>query len=242
MMNITGIKQPKLLMFDYGGTIDTNGIHWSEVIWTQYQIENVPVNKEQFQECYIYTERELGRQSIINTDDVFLDVLRKKIDIQTSYLVEHEYWTTTEVTRRAVTEHISLRCNNFVRNNIDRVRETLYKLANKYQIIIVSNFYGNLQTVLKDYKLDMFQDVIESASVGIRKPDSEIYRYALKKIGIKCEDAIMIGDSIKNDINPANEVGCQTIWLEGKGWNNEQNYESVSTQNIKDLCDLKNYL
>ena len=28
----------KGIIFDYGGTIDTNGIHWSEVIWEQYSM------------------------------------------------------------------------------------------------------------------------------------------------------------------------------------------------------------
>ena len=26
----------KGLIFDYGGTLDTNGIHWSEVLWEMY--------------------------------------------------------------------------------------------------------------------------------------------------------------------------------------------------------------
>ena len=38
----------KGIIFDYGGTIDSNGMHWAEVIWMAYQAEEVPVSKDIF--------------------------------------------------------------------------------------------------------------------------------------------------------------------------------------------------
>ena len=38
----------KGIIFDYGGTIDSNGMHWAEVIWRAYQANRVPVEKEIF--------------------------------------------------------------------------------------------------------------------------------------------------------------------------------------------------
>ena len=35
----------KGIIFDYGGTIDTNGTHWAEVIWEQYLRAEVNVDK-----------------------------------------------------------------------------------------------------------------------------------------------------------------------------------------------------
>ena len=242
MANSSEIKRPKLLMFDYGGTLDTNGIHWSEVIWSQYQKENVPITKEQYRECYVYAERELAKQPIIEPDDIFLDLLRKKINIQTLYLVEHKLWSPEEVSRRAIAEHISLRCNNVVQQNIDRIRPLLRALAEKYRIVLVSNFYGNLNAVLKGYNLDVFENVVESAVVGIRKPEPQIYRLALEKAVIDSKDAVIIGDSIKNDIIPANTIGCEAYWLQGKGWDNEEKPSDISCNVINDLVELKNYL
>lgn len=242
MTNSSEIKHPKLLMFDYGGTLDTNGIHWSEVIWSQYQKENVPITKEQYRECYVFAERELAKQPIIEPDDIFLDLLRKKINIQTLYLVEHKLWSPEEVSRRAIAEHISLRCNNVVQQNIDRIRPLLRALAEKYRIVLVSNFYGNLNAVLKGYNLDVFENVVESAVVGIRKPEPQIYRLALERAGIDSKDAVIIGDSIKNDIIPANIIGCEAYWLQGKGWDNEEKPSDISCNVINDLVELKNYL
>ena len=51
----------KGIIFDYGGTIDSRGIHWSEVIWGGYQAAGVPVTKEQFRDSYVHAERERAR-------------------------------------------------------------------------------------------------------------------------------------------------------------------------------------
>ena len=31
----------KGIIFDYGGTIDSNGLHWAEVIWKAYEAEPI---------------------------------------------------------------------------------------------------------------------------------------------------------------------------------------------------------
>ena len=41
----------KGVIFDYGGTIDTNGKHWAEVLWSKYVEYEVPVNKDVFKEA-----------------------------------------------------------------------------------------------------------------------------------------------------------------------------------------------
>ena len=51
----------KGVIFDYGGTIDSRGDHWSEVIWDGYREAGVQVTKEQFRDCYVYAERELAK-------------------------------------------------------------------------------------------------------------------------------------------------------------------------------------
>ena len=42
-MDNTDIKDVKGIIFDYGGTIDSRGDHWSEVIWRAYMQAGVPV-------------------------------------------------------------------------------------------------------------------------------------------------------------------------------------------------------
>ena len=55
----------KGIIFDYGGTIDTNGIHWAEVIWEQYIKTSVNIGKELFRQAYVHGERTLAKNPII---------------------------------------------------------------------------------------------------------------------------------------------------------------------------------
>ena len=206
--------QTKAILFDFGGTLDTNGRHWMKVLWQQYQAEGIDVTEEQFKECYVYTERKLGSEEIILPDDNFYDVLRKKVDIETQYLVDKGFLVTEEVTRRAYTEHVAVRSYFMVKQNMTRVGGMLASLQNKYRLVLVSNFYGNVSTVIRDFGIDKyFSGVLDSAVVGIRKPDSGIYTLALKRNGLNAGDAIIVGDSLKNDIKPAEEIGVRPIWL-----------------------------
>lgn len=69
MENIKGI------IFDYGGTIDSRGVHWSEVIWAGYQANAVPVDKSIFRDAYVFAERELARTRHILPHHTFADLL-----------------------------------------------------------------------------------------------------------------------------------------------------------------------
>ena len=52
--------------------------------------------------------------------------------------------------------------------------------------MLVSNFYGNIQTILKDFGLyAFFDDIIESSVVGVRKPDPAIYRLGVEAWDMK---------------------------------------------------------
>jgi putative hydrolase of the HAD superfamily len=48
----------------------------------------------------------------------------------------------------------------------------------------------------------------------------------------------VVGDSLKNDIRPAHELGCTTIWLKGEGWNDDETAEGQADRVISDLAEL----
>jgi len=76
----------------------------------------------------------------------------------------------------------------------------------------VSNFYGNLPAVLRDFGLEAcFDRVVESARVGVRKPDSAIFRLVLDLYpALTPADVLVAGDSERNDILPAQSLGMKT--------------------------------
>ena len=199
-------------IFDYGGTLDTGGQHWGQVLWHAYERHRVPVSEAQFREAYVYAERTLGRNPIIRPDFTFRQTLETKLRLQLEYL-----GIRNEKFRQTILDDLYERTKAMTAQS----REVLLQLKELgLPMVLVSNFYGNIHTVLHEFGFDgLFLKVIESAVVGIRKPDPRIFLLGVEALGLKPEEVTVVGDSLDKDIIPAHEVGCQTIWLRGEGWN-----------------------
>lgn len=192
-------------LFDYGGTLDTGGEHWADVLWHAYERHGVPVSRETFHEAYVHTERLLGREPIISADDDFRETLSKKLHLQLQRLGQETYHT-------ALLEDVYGMTLSHVENS-RRVLEALK--ADGDRMVLVSNFYGNLPTVLTEMGLDhLFEHVVESARVGIRKPDTKIWQMGIDWFGCPAGEITVVGDSMKNDILPAIQLGCRTIHVD----------------------------
>jgi putative hydrolase of the HAD superfamily len=114
-------------------------------------------------------------------------------------------------------------CYSVVTTNINKVaRPELESMSERCPLVLVTNFYGNMNSVLKEFGIDRyFAGIVESAVEGVRKPNPDIFRLAVNRLGVLPADAVMIGDSLSKDIIPAMEVGCKTIWLKGEQWEDE---------------------
>lgn len=235
MLDISKIKG---IIFDYGGTIDSNGKHWAEVLWEAYVDNEVPVSKEQFREAYVYAERYLATHPVIEAEDNFFILLRKKIDLQVDYLINKGFLPENDKTK-SYSLAISTQCYTFVRGLIEKEKPLLRILKYRYPMVLVSNFYGNVQSVLSDFELlDYFDDIIESAVVGVRKPDPAIFGLGVQSLGIPASSVVIIGDSYTKDIVPARSLGCHTIWLKGTGWE-EDAEDATADLIIDDFIELK---
>jgi len=61
---------------------------------------------------------------------------------------------------------------------------------------------------------ELFDDVVDSSEVGIRKPDPAIYRLALERLGgIAAESAIFL-DDLQQNVDAAESVGMHGILVE----------------------------
>lgn len=231
----------KGIIFDYGGTIDTNGKHWAEVLWESYQKLNIPTTKEAFRDAYVHGERTLAKKPLINASHNFYDVLLIKAQIQIDYLIQEGHITYSKSTQKYPKE-IALICYDYAKQTINQAIPVIEKLSQKYKITLVSNFYGNIHEVLKNFGLlCSFKSIIESAVVGVRKPDPAIFTLGVDALGIKADETVVIGDSYSKDIIPAKAAGCHTIWLKGIGWGEETD-DSIPDAIIADLKQLTDLL
>ncbi|MBD8349298.1 HAD family hydrolase [Dysgonomonas sp. HGC4] len=218
MFDLSAVKG---IIFDYGGTIDSNGAHWAEVLWDAYKDVNVPVTKEAFREAYVYGERYLATHPDVQPNHNFYDLLKIKTDLQIRYLLEQKLLEDNDKTA-SYSLAISKQCYLFAKEIISKEKEILKALQDRYPMVLVSNFYGNVQAVLGDFGLlEFFDDIIESAVVGVRKPDPAIFGLGVDKLNLPASSIVVIGDSHAKDIVPASKNGCQTIWLKGPGWGDD---------------------
>jgi putative hydrolase of the HAD superfamily len=228
----------KGIIFDYGATIDSNGKHWAEVLWEAYQESQVPVTKTAFQEAYVYGERYLATHPVIQPHYTFRDLLLAKTGIQLKWLIENSFLPENDKSSN-YSLAISNQCYNFARSVLKNSVPVLEKLSGKYPLVLVSNFYGNIGTVLKDFGIaSFFREIIESAVVKIRKPDPAIFALGVKALNLQPCETLVIGDSYKKDIVPAHSLGCWTVWLKGKGWEDEK-YENAANRIIYDFKELE---
>lgn len=275
----------KGIIFDYGGTLDTRGDHWSEVLWQGYEhfgigvaddeeVEpGVSIHKQAFRDAYVYGERALAVNPIVTPDFHFEDILREKLILELNFLAGKELLETgkddsekqaklgnpgKDSNASSESLFLSLSDSEIHQIAVDMARyinaKTLALLKenklvlehlkqNGYPMVLVSNFYGNINQVLKDAGIDgYFEDVIESAVVGVRKPNPAIFALGVCALDLPASLVLVVGDTYGRDIIPAHKLGCHTLWIKGLQWEEKKVDESIPDGIIKKLSEMEEFL
>lgn len=208
----------KGVIFDYGGTIDCCGDHWAVILRRAYGTLPMPeLPLDTFIDAYVYAEREMARTRHVLPEHNFLDMLRIKARLELQHLAEGGHVAEADI--EDYTERIARYCYEHAARCIDSARPALDYLYARYPMVLVSNFYGNIAAVLADFGLDhYFRAIIESAVVGVRKPDPRIFELGVEALGMKPAEVLVVGDSLSKDILPAEKIGCRTAWIKGEPW------------------------
>ncbi len=91
------------------------------------------------------------------------------------------------------------------------VLEELHRLGVK--IGLVSNGARDLDQFVSDHALEV--DVaLGSRAHGWTKPHPTIFRAVLERLGVEPEDAVMIGDSLQDDIEGARALGMRAFLID----------------------------
>ena len=272
----------KGIIFDYGGTLDTRGDHWSEVLWQGYEhfgigvaadeeVEpGVSIHKQAFRDAYVYGERALAVNPIVTPDFHFEDILREKLILELNFLAGKKLLETgkddaekqaklgndsdasseslllslsdSEIHQIAVdmAHYINAKTLDLLQEN-KQVLEHLKQAG--YPMVLVSNFYGNINQVLKDAGIDgYFKEVIESAVVGVRKPNPAIFALGVCALDLPASQVLVVGDTYGKDIMPAHKLGCHTLWIKGLQWEEKQVDESIPDGIIRKLSEMGDFL
>lgn len=115
--------------------------------------------------------------------------------------------------------------------------DTLKQLKDKgIKLAIISNSpEQNIEPVLEKFDLNKFFDVILlSFEEGMIKADSALYEKAVDMLGLEKEDVIVVGDSIKSDMDCAKKAGLKNILIDRK---NNREFEDKITD-LSQLLEL----
>ena len=191
------------VLFDFGGTLDADGVPWKERFYRLFQEEGAMVARERFDPLFY------------GVDDALTGSVPPTLSFR----------ETIRGLAAGVTEALGLRdpaladrvANRFLAEALERLRHNaalLRALRARYRLGIVSNFYGNLATVCEDARIrSFFSVVVDSARAGYAKPDPRIFRRAVEELAIDSSRAVFVGDSLPRDMAGARAAGMPHIWL-----------------------------
>lgn len=191
------------VLFDFGGTLDADGLPWKERIRQLYHDEGVAVSRERFDAVYYRADDDLvgaiaPTLGLDHTVSRLIDSVTHALGIDDATLA-----------RRVATRFVG-----DARTGLARNRGLLAALGARYKLGIVSNFYGNLSAVCEEALLSpFFRVVVDSAQVGVGKPDPRIFRLALDRLALAARQVVFVGDSAPRDMAGARAAGLQHIWL-----------------------------
>lgn len=83
------------------------------------------------------------------------------------------------------------------------------------RMAVVSNSEGTVEALLGEVGMAGFFDaIVDSWHVGMTKPDPRIYAHALGHLAVPAADAMMVGDSLRADVEGPQAVGVRGVLLD----------------------------
>lgn len=196
----------RTLLLDFGGTLDSAGKHWSTQFAESFAQAGMTLDRKALDRAFLSADRaiaEYPRAATMGLADYACEYARRMLA-----LLDHPMSVQPE----SIAEH-------FLQEAREHLRASVAQLASargRFRLAVVSNFTANLPLILREVGLAPLLDaVVCSAIEGVKKPDASIFRLALQRVGGLAEEAVMIGDSLGNDITPAKQLGLTTVWLQG---------------------------
>jgi putative hydrolase of the HAD superfamily len=195
-----------VLLFDFGGTLDADGVAWKERFFRLWRAGGEDVSPERFDGAFYAA------------DDALVGSVPATLSLA----------ETVERLARGVGEGLGTRDESLpgrvasrfcedARESLTRSAELLARLSPRYRLAVVSNFYGNLAAICRDAGIARhLSAAVDSAEVGFCKPDPAIFHAALARLEAGPAESVFIGDSPARDMAGARGVGMRHVLLAGE--------------------------
>lgn len=212
------MREPtETVLFDFGGTLDADGVAWKERFYRYYNAEGLDLTADAFEARFFAADDSLvGR--LPPTTDLSGTAYALVANLETE-LARHDARAGKagiadgckdgDRSTRVVSRFLSEAAAAFARN-----RPVLEILKERYRLGVVSNFYGNLEGVCHGAGLaSLFAVLVDSHRVRAKKPDPAIFHAAFAALRAVPETTVFVGDSLRRDREGARRTGMRFIWI-----------------------------
>ena len=191
----------KAVLFDFWGTLVENGVFPSPVKQVKYILRiNVP-----FVEYIHRFESSFMTSQFDTLSDAFKNVAAEFKLNPPDFVIDKLVGMWNK--------------NTLLAKPFEDTIETLKELRKKgMKICLISNTdQFSVNQVIDKYDLkELFDEIVLSCDVGMLKSDPKMFKTALKRLGVKEEEVIMVGDSIESDVKGAKNAGIRPFLLDRK--------------------------
>lgn len=219
------------LLFDFGGTLDGNGVHWRDRTYRFLQQAYPEIDRDTFDRV-----DRAAVDRLIDSGCAPQLTLRETMDVIATGIYE-----TLGLDPDVKDRYVDFFCEG-AREYLDRNRRWLASLRDRYRLGVISNNFGNTQGWCDEYNLLPLLDiVIDSTVVGVSKPEADIFHAALSGLRVLPEEAIYAGDTYSDDVVGAKGVGMWAAWLVGEEDKECPDASLVDVQ-LTELQELQSFL
>jgi HAD superfamily hydrolase (TIGR01509 family) len=197
------VSPVRALLLDYGGTLDGDALHWFDHFLALYARAGASLTAAELKPAFyaaddaIVHDPEVREFGLVRMTEAHVRLQLAALDLPDPVLEQRLVDTFVADTRAAW----------------DRNRPLLQRLARRLRLGVVSNSYGNMPALLAEAALAPFEVIVDSAVVGVRKPDPAIYELAARRLALPPGAIVHTGDSWKRDVVPARIIGMHAVWL-----------------------------
>lgn len=212
-------NQVEAILFDFGGTLDYDGIDWFTRFY-EY-VAGYAGGLEAEKLSFFLTMK----QSAVEMTDM-PDIMQLNIDQTVVRWMENTHRILLESSAEAeslvvwaekwdpyqIASEFMADSHEYIKRNFD----ILAKLRDEYRLGCISNNWGNIEGWCQQVNYDGFFEVmIDSALENSVKPDPVIFQAAIERMGLDPSRTVYVGDRYDADVLGASGVGMIPLWLTG---------------------------
>jgi len=198
----------RAILFDMGGTLDGDGLHWLDRFVDLYAAAGVRLPREVLRAAFDHAE------ALSATDDIMATAsLDQMIERHVGWQLAHVHASGDDVLRRRLVDGFVAPVRASAADNVRLLADLS---ARGVRLGVVSNGCGNVDVLCAELGYAPYLSVVvDSRRAGLYKPDPAIFIYAAAKMALRPSNVMMVGDSFDRDVRPAKSIGMMTAWLEG---------------------------